>query len=556
MRQTLGLISTIAAAFMLLSGCQDNQDHRSDLQRSAGFWHKPAYGEALNITMNRVIHYQYNRYGCIQTSERNHTSTTTQIDPVALSKTKRLRIARKGQVYPHYYTQLPILPQQCQNPITISSAVAPSVVFEYFWHTFNDYYAFFSIREVNWQAQYDRYRPKINDSMSDDALFDILAEMVAPLQDMHVTLSSSHKDYVSTKPVSIFDAILQEGDGYTYQGEKQTLSSRLIHYQTQLQRISQHYITSDSLNTLPQDSDSATAIWGKTASNIGILVLNNMETYTTNPHADEQQHLDAAHEMMVSVMAALKDSDAMIIDIRYNTGGGDAIALAIAGYFADRDLLAFNKQAINQTGRGIPIRQKLSPHRSAYTKPVYLLTSQLTVSAAEVFTMAMDQLAHVTKVGEETAGSLSDALKFTLPNGWQFSLSNEVYRNAQGDMFEHIGFTPDHHVPAFNHDDMKMRRFETYDFVLNTQNKSSMAKRQLPASGNLNKVTVNIMSQGHTVYSQGFSSATQNPFKAEAPLYLTYLDECDDSRCISTNTHLTHQYGENDAEDDLGESIR
>ncbi|KZN43520.1 serine hydrolase [Pseudoalteromonas luteoviolacea] len=535
MRLISGYTSILTAALLLLSGCQDNQDHRSDLQRSAGFWQKPAYGEALNITMNRVVRYQYNRYGCIQVSEQQHSGMTAQLDSVALSNTRRLRVAPKGQVYPSYYTQLDTLPDHCNNPIAISDSAAPDVIFDYFWHTFNDYYAFFSLRDVDWQAQYDLYRPMVHNSMSDEALFSLLSDMVAPLQDMHVTLSSHQQDYFSSKPTPILQAIQNELDFRIYQGQDSDLQSLYQHYQKQMQRVSSHYIAPDSLNTLPQGSDNATAIWGVTASNVGILVINNMNFFDSDKAADETQHLEAAHKMMADAMADLKDSEAMIIDIRHNTGGDDAISLAVASYFADRELLAFNKQAINQVGRGIPLRQKLSARQTAYTKPVYLLTSQLTVSAAEVFTMAMDQLDHVTKVGEETAGALSDALRFSLPNGWQFSLSNEVYRNAQGNSFEHIGFIPDHHVPAFSLHDIEMKRFSTYDFVLNKLNKPPKPNmtidefehqvRELQTHGNITKVAVSIISQGQTVYSHGFTTEAQHPVNADTPFYLASLDE-------------------------------
>ncbi|KZN58492.1 serine hydrolase [Pseudoalteromonas luteoviolacea] len=557
MTPTSGYPSILIATILLLSGCQDNQDHRSDLQRSAGIWQKPAYGEALNITMNRVIRYEYNRYGCLQTSEQAHLEKTAQLDSIALSQARRLRMEKKGQVYPNYYEQLDALPSQCNHPLTISGSSPPSVIFDYFWHTFNDYYAFFSLRDVDWQAQYDLYRPQITHAMSDDELFDVLAEMVAPLQDMHVTISSSQQEFFTSKPTPILDAIQADADQLRSQGKANDLPSLFAQYQRKLQTISQHYIAPETLSTQPQQSDNATVMWGKTSSNVGILVLNNMDDYATHSTADEQQHLKAAHEMMTRVITDLKDTEAMIIDIRHNIGGDDAISLAIASYFADRDVLAFNKQAINQAGRGIPMRQKLTANPLAYTKPIYLLTSQLTVSAAEVFTMAMDQFKQVTKVGEETAGALSGALRFTLPNGWKISLSNEVYRNAQGDAFEHVGFIPDHQVPAFSRHDLEVQRFETYDFVLNKLHKSSNNEIDildfenqviaLQSQGNIPNIAVNIIAHGQSVYSQGFTMNSEHPVDADTPFYLASLDEVFIGAAIATASLEKHL--------DLDESI-
>ncbi|MBQ4839957.1 S41 family peptidase [Pseudoalteromonas luteoviolacea] len=525
----------IAASCLVLSGCQDNQDHRSDLQRSAGTWHKPAYGEALHITMSRVLRYQYNSYDCIQTSELTHQQANRQLEVKKVHSTERLRLIHKDQVYPIDYRQIAAIPTQCDDPISASKTVSPVIVFDYFWHTFNDYYAFFSIRNLDWQAQYDQYRPLVTESMTEQALFDVLSEMIAPLQDMHASISSPQQEYFSRKSVPLLNAVQQEMANLNYLGEEHDMYRIFEHYQSQLQSISQHYITPDSLTTIPENSHTATAIWGKTADNIGILVLNNMDSYSEAQTANESQQLLAAHKMMSRVMTDLGDTDAMLLDIRHNTGGDDAISLAIAGYFADKEVLAFNKQAINQTGRGIPVRQKLTLNPNAYTKPVYLLTSQLTVSAAEVFTMAMDQLDHVTKVGEETAGALSDALRFELPNGWQLSLSNEIYRNAQGDMFEHTGFTPDHHVPAFSQYDIEMQRFETYEFVFNKLNKDSRPtktvadfEREISAlqkQGDIATIAVNIVSQGQSIYSQGFTTNKRNLVNADTPFYLSSLND-------------------------------
>ncbi|AOT06518.1 S41 family peptidase [Pseudoalteromonas luteoviolacea] len=535
MTRALKYTSCLMATCLILTGCQDNQDHRTDLQRSAGNWQKTGYGQALHITMNRVLSYQYNSYGCIQVSAQSHQEANTALSSIEMFNPKRLLIQYQGMVYPSQYTHSDALPSQCVTPITISDTASPSVVFDYFWHTFNDYYAFFSVKNLDWQAQYQQYRAQVTDTMTDEALFALLSDMVAPLQDMHVTLSSAQQEYFSHKPAPLLNAIQQDAALLHVQGKPKDLNSIFEDYQIKSQHVSEQYLLTESVKTLPIHSNNATAVWGKTSSNVGVLVLNNLDAYALLDDATEIQHLKAARTMMDEVMADLHDTEAMIIDIRHNTGGDDAIALAIANHFADRDVLAFNKQAIGSVGRGIPVRQQLKANPSAYTQPVYLLTSQLTISAAEVFTMSMAQLPHVTLVGEQTAGSLSDALHFTLPNGWQMSLSNEVYRNAQGDMFEHIGFTPEHHVPAFSKYDLEMQRFETYDFVLTKLNKAPSPRmniddfeRQISAlqtQGNIPSIAVNVIAQGKSIYNQGFSNQADREVNADSLFNISGLND-------------------------------
>jgi carboxyl-terminal processing protease len=81
------------------------------------------------------------------------------------------------------------------------------------------------------------------------------------------------------------------------------------------------------------------------------------------------------------------------------------------------------------------------------------MTSNVTVSAAEILTLAMRALPNVTHVGETTRGSLSDMLAKRLPNGWSVTLSNEVYLDAHGKGWEGAGIAPSLAIPVFIGDD-------------------------------------------------------------------------------------------------------
>lgn len=58
-----------------------------------------------------------------------------------------------------------------------------------------------------------------------------------------------------------------------------------------------------------------------------------------------------------------------------------------------------------------------------------MIISGSSVSAAEIFILAMTQLPQVRLLGRNSSGALSDSLGSGLPNEWSFSLSNEVYRD-------------------------------------------------------------------------------------------------------------------------------
>ncbi len=64
----------------------------------------------------------------------------------------------------------------------------PEVNFETFWETFNNRYPFFELRKVNWENQYEIFRPRVTSTTSDVELFDIMCDMIRPLNDGHIEL--------------------------------------------------------------------------------------------------------------------------------------------------------------------------------------------------------------------------------------------------------------------------------------------------------------------------------------------------------------------------------
>ncbi len=78
------------------------------------------------------------------------------------------------------------------------------------------------------------------------------------------------------------------------------------------------------------------------------------------------------------------------------------------------------------------------------------LTGPLTISAGETFTQALlGRTPHIVRIGENTEGDFSHVLGRRLPNGWRFGLPNEIYRTADGTIFDLVGIPPDIRVPVF-----------------------------------------------------------------------------------------------------------
>jgi C-terminal processing protease CtpA/Prc len=127
----------------------------------------------------------------------------------------------------------------------------------------------------------------------------------------------------------------------------------------------------------------------KLPRNVGYIKLNGMA--------------DAAvcSETTARVMASLNDSAALIVDVRDNPGGFGDTPLQIAGYLFDRPAFMYSPRP----GSDIPTRTASPVSGNKLTdKPVYLLTSPRTQSAAEYFVYNLKMLKRVTVVGETTGG--------------------------------------------------------------------------------------------------------------------------------------------------------
>lgn len=330
-----------------------------------------------------------------------------------------------------YYTaaRLDALPERCANGGTQSDD--PELNFEAFWNDFNAQYAFFDLYGVDWQAQYDHYRPLVTASTTPEELFGILSDMIRPLDDHHITLSSATDEFAPALPP-------------TWVMNRNSNPPTLFEM---LDVITRNYLKADITfdpNTTSFQGDPAfiankLIFYGKLSDTVGYVNIVAESNYT-----DDGTDLASAEAAMDRIAAEFAGLDTVIVDVRFNFGGEDGIALALASRFADQKRLVCTKQARDGSG--------FTPAREFYVEPggpqqltqnVTVLTSEITVSAGETFVLAMDVLPNVTMLGENTAGAYSDMLLRKLPNGWSFSLSNEVYTAADGQLYEKVGNPPD-----------------------------------------------------------------------------------------------------------------
>lgn len=146
-----------------------------------------------------------------------------------------------------------------------------------------------------------------------------------------------------------------------------------------------------------------------------------------------------------SIFNELKECKAVIVDLRYSGGGdGEAVYDLLSYFFENRESITENPESsIEEVTSPNALSDKFSK------KPLYVLTSAMTISAGEAFAYFLKQKKRATIIGVQTAGAgyLVDA--FEIAHG--FYLVNSIasrYDAEKGEGWEGKGITPDIEIPT------------------------------------------------------------------------------------------------------------
>jgi len=214
--------------------------------------------------------------------------------------------------------------------------------------------------------------------------------------------------------------------------------------------------------------DSWLVQWGKLTSGIGYIQVKTMWLYADLDIPEDlidsigfvdafietkhklyegqyiEQEVQGVRELMNRVMKDLSNMKSIVIDVRFNGGGQDAVSFEILSRFSiQKQQVAKQKFRYGNTfSKEVPIY--IREVKDGFIKPVYVLTSPQTGSAAETFSLGSMSLFNVKGIGASTMGATSTTLDKTLPNGWSLSISNEIYMDNQGNCYENIGVPVDY----------------------------------------------------------------------------------------------------------------
>lgn len=442
-RKTVVAGTALVTIGTMITACGESESPATTL---SGIWQVDDYGTVLSVHADAMETYQVTELGCLPDDPATQSGDpgkylTADRDVLTLrlgDTADRATLHIDGSVGDRRLRRLPALPAQC------SGGTEPAA-FDVFWQTFQENYPFFAAKGIDWQQVRETFRDRAisAEQRGDDAeLFAVLREMVAPLNDAHVVVSAGDSGFFgagrpgTTVPNPQLD-----------QQAKDLIQQHDV--QQQLSEFANGRISYADLPGRPE---------------LGYLRISAFSGYTEErTFAADSAELDRALNAIFTA-DRLTRLRGLILDLRINGGGSDALGLQLAARLTDHPYLAYTKQT--RTTDPQPLRVEPAP--APFTGSVAILTSGSTISAGETFTQAMlDRPARTVRIGRPTQGVFSDVMERSIPGpqhqDWFFGLPNERFLTSDGRTFDGLGIPPDLPEPTFLDDPFTPNQDPAFD---------------------------------------------------------------------------------------------
>jgi carboxyl-terminal processing protease len=295
------------------------------------------------------------------------------------------------------------VPDPDATPVTKEESLE---AFDAAWKAFDEDYAMFSVKKgVDWDKLKEVYRPLAEEASDRCELAGAIDALLANLEDLHIYVKLGEEyfpGYNRFRPANgSLKAVREALGGLTEAGEE--------------------------------------IVWGRTSDGIGYIAVLGLS------RKDLPEVFDRTLE-------GLKDSKALVLDLRFNGGGGEDLALPIAGRFIDKERVYSVNQYRSGPGRdqlGPKLERKVEPRGPwRYKAPVAVLIGRKTMSSAESFALMMAQCPQATTIGDPTAGSSANPRRLELKGGIQVNLPRWIDMDPSGKPIDVAGVQPRVPVPA------------------------------------------------------------------------------------------------------------
>lgn len=283
------------------------------------------------------------------------------------------------------------------SPISEEKALA---AFDTLWKAFDAEYAQFVLRpEVDWTRLRDSMRPRAAKAKNAYELAATLAELLAPLEDLHISVRCGPESlpvFRREQPLNASRSAIEKTFG-------------------KLQRTR---------------GDLA---WARTGDGLGYINLYRLR----------QRDLPATFD---AVLEQLGDAWGLVLDLRFNGGGDELLGRAVAGRFLERAAVYSVSQyrsgpKHDQLGRRFErVVEPRGPWR--YQAPVVVLIGRRTMSSAESLALMLAQSPVVITMGDNSAGSSGKPKPLTLAGNIVVMLPTWLDRLPDGTPLDRVGVAP------------------------------------------------------------------------------------------------------------------
>ena len=276
--------------------------------------------------------------------------------------------------------------------------------FDAAWQRVNTIYPYLELKKINWDSIYLVYKPRAEQAKGDE-IYSVLIDMLGELKDMHVEVGTEGRQLIET-----YHAPRWLRDKYSYNPI-----------------VVRNYFNKE-LKVIGEGNIEYEIITG----NIGYIYIGSF-------------NVENLKDPFYKALNYVKDTKALILDIRHNNGGATQHVETIASRFITSSLEKPKSYLLGELIPSTPITPQ-GPFQ--YDKPVVVLINGVCVSAGDYFPEVMKQISTVTVVGDTTAGASAGATlqvpaQYELPSGKKIFVGTTDLRRYDGLPWEWIGVAPD-----------------------------------------------------------------------------------------------------------------
>lgn len=169
--------------------------------------------------------------------------------------------------------------------------------------------------------------------------------------------------------------------------------------------------------------------------NIGYLKINHFTSWN---------HFEDAKKVITRSINTIQNTDALIIDVRNNSGGFEEIVAYLISYFFDGESIHLSDYYYRYSDQRYGVYTTVDiPGTKLPNIPIYVLVNSRSASAAESLAYMLKHLKRATIIGEITAGAGNGAMTHRINNRFTVTIASETTINAiTKTSFEQVGVIP------------------------------------------------------------------------------------------------------------------